>query len=93
MGLVMGLEVGYHGRMRIHVHLDDELVDRLDDRVGPRGRSRFIAEATRRALEDEERWALIHSAIGSIEDEGHAWDDDPAGWVHAQRFADRRRVG
>lgn len=79
--------------MRIHVHLDDELVERLDARVGARGRSRFIEHATRRALDDEERWALIRSAIGSIADTGHAWDDDAAAWVHAQRYADRTRVG
>ena len=79
--------------MRIHVHLDEELVSRLDARVGARGRSRFVEQATRRALDDEERWALVRSAVGSISDEGHDWDDDPAAWVHEQRHADPRRVG
>lgn len=79
--------------MRIHVHLDDELVERLDARVGARGRSRFIEHATRRALDDEERWALIEQAIGSIDDTGHEWDVDPAAWVRAERSADPRRVG
>ncbi len=41
----------------------------------------------------DERWALIESAIGSIPDTGHEWDDDPAEWVRAQRYADARRVG
>lgn len=79
--------------VRIHVHLDDELVERLDARVGPRGRSRFVERATRLALEDDNRWALIGQAIGSIDDTGHAWDADPAAWVHAERGADTRRVG
>jgi hypothetical protein len=39
-------------------------------------------------LEDE-RWAMIESAFGSIPDAGHDWDDDPAAWVRAQRFGDR----
>jgi metal-responsive CopG/Arc/MetJ family transcriptional regulator len=79
--------------MRIHVHLDDELVARLDGQVGPRGRSRFIEEAVRVALDERERWSLIRSAIGSIASEGHEWDEDPAAWVAAQRRADRSRVG
>lgn len=79
--------------VRIHVHLDDELVERLDARVGPRGRSRFVERATRLALEDEERWALIEQAIGSIDESSHAWDADPAAWVGEGRRADTRRVG
>lgn len=65
----------------------------LDARVGRRRRSAFIAAAIRGALDDERRWELIESAMGSIADGGHEWDDDPAAWVSAQRFADERRVG
>lgn len=79
--------------MRLHILLDDELVKELDRRVGPRRRSTFIARAVERALDDERRWELIESAIGSIPDTGHDWDEDPAAWVHAQRYADPRRVG
>ncbi len=79
--------------MRVHVHLDDDLVRRLDARVGSRGRSRFIERATLLALEDEERWAAIEEGIGVIDAEGHAWDGDPAGWVEAERRADDARVG
>jgi predicted transcriptional regulator len=85
--------VGYDRRVRIHVHLDDELVHRLDARVGSRGRSRFVERATRLALEDEERWALITEGIGAIADTGHPWDDDPATWVDAERTADASRTG
>jgi hypothetical protein len=65
----------------------------LDARVAPRERSAFIAQALRSALEDQWRWDQIESALGSISDDGHAWDDDPAAWVRKQRRGDERRVG
>jgi hypothetical protein len=79
--------------MRLHISLDDDLVAELDRRVGRRRRSAFIAGAVREALDDERRWDLIESALGSIPDTGHDWDDDPAAWVREQRRADPRRVG
>lgn len=79
--------------MRIHINLDDELVTELDEHVGKRKRSAFIAGLIGEALEERRRWAQIRSAIGSIEDTGHDWDEDPAAWVRAQRRADPRRVG
>jgi hypothetical protein len=79
--------------MRLHITLDDDLVRDLDARVGSRGRSSFIAKAVRHALDDEHRWELIESSFGVIADEGHAWDEDPAAWVRAERRADPRRVG
>ena len=71
----------------------DDDVQRLDARVGSRRRSRFIAEAVRRALDDEERWDAIESAIGGLADGGHAWDREPGAWVRTQRQTDTRRVG
>ena len=79
--------------MRIHVHLDDEVVKALDERVGPRGRSAFIEDAVKRSLNEETRWDLIFAAAGSISDEGHIWDPDPAKWVHDSRRSDPRVVG
>ena len=79
--------------MRVHISLPDELVAELDLRAGARGRSAFITAAIREALDDERRWELIESAIGSVAATGHEWDDDPAAWVRAQRSADSRRVG
>jgi metal-responsive CopG/Arc/MetJ family transcriptional regulator len=79
--------------MRVHITLSDELVRELDRRVGARGRSAFIAGAVREALEDERRWQLVESALGSIEATGHEWDADPAAWVREQRSADTSRVG
>jgi hypothetical protein len=76
--------------MRVHITLDEADVRRLDARVGARRRSSFIAEAVRRALDDEHRWESIESAIGSIPDSGHDWDGDAADWVHRERRADPR---
>ncbi|HSM65488.1 MAG TPA: hypothetical protein VK860_08495 [Ilumatobacteraceae bacterium] len=79
--------------MRLHITLDDALVDELDQRAGVRRRSAFIAEIIRRTLDDERRWDDIESSLGSLPDEGHQWDDDPADWVRRQRRSDSRRAG
>ena len=79
--------------MRIHVALEDALVAELDRRAGARRRSAFVAELIKRGLEDERRWDDIESALGSVPDSGHEWDDDPAMWVRRQRQGDRRRSG
>jgi hypothetical protein len=79
--------------MRVHISLDDELVDEIDRRAGLRGRSGYIAEAVAQRLEHDRRWEKIWSAVGSIPDTGHDWDEDPAAWVREQRRADPRRVG
>ena len=79
--------------MRVHITLSEEDVRRLDVRVGARRRSRFISEAVRRALDDEQRWESLESAIGTLADGPHDWDQDPAAWVRSQRRSDDRRVG
>jgi Arc/MetJ family transcription regulator len=79
--------------MRLHISLDDDLVEQLDKRVGRRRRSTFIGETLRRALEDERRWEDIDAGLGALSDDGHEWDADPAGWVRAQRRSDPARVG
>ena len=79
--------------VRVHINLDERLVTQLDRRIGRRKRSAFIAETVRKALEDRRRWDDIVGALGTLRDEGHDWDADPAAWVRRQRRADRRRVG
>lgn len=79
--------------MRLHIALDDDLVEELDRRAGSRNRSAYIAALIRAALEDERRWDDIEASLGSISDSGHAWDDDVSGWVREQRGADSRRSG
>lgn len=85
--------VCYSKHMRLHISLDRELVDELDRRAGKRRRSAFISALIRRALDDENRWDEIESALGSIAPSGHHWDDDPASWVRSQRETDASRAG
>jgi metal-responsive CopG/Arc/MetJ family transcriptional regulator len=79
--------------MRLHITLEDGLVAQLDRRVGRRRRSSFISETIRRALEDERRWDDIEAGLGSMVGAEHEWDEDPSGWVTAQRASDASRVG
>lgn len=79
--------------MRLHIEMDDGLVQQIDDVAGRRRRSKFVRDAVVAALDRSRRAELIMSARGSISDTGHEWDDDPAGWVREQRHVDPRRVG
>jgi hypothetical protein len=79
--------------MRVHIALEDDLVAELDERVGPRRRSAFIAELIRRGLDDERRWDDIEASLGQLAETGHEWDADPAAWVRRQRHGDTRRAG
>jgi Arc/MetJ-type ribon-helix-helix transcriptional regulator len=79
--------------MRLHISLDDDLVQQLDARVGSRRRSTFISETVRRALEDDRRWQDIEAGLGALSDNDGDWGADPAAWVTEQRFQDASRVG
>jgi metal-responsive CopG/Arc/MetJ family transcriptional regulator len=79
--------------MRLHISLDDDVVEELDMRVGRRRRSAFIGETLRRALDDERRWEDIQAGLGALSASDHEWDADPAGWVRTQRRSDPARVG
>ena len=79
--------------MRMHIELDDDLVAKVDELAGPRGRSAFVRAAIQQAVRQEVRWADIEAAAGAIDDDGHDWDADPAEWVRAQRHSDARRAG
>jgi metal-responsive CopG/Arc/MetJ family transcriptional regulator len=79
--------------MRVHISLDDDLVEQLDERVGVRRRSAFISETVRRALDDEQRWQNIEAGLGALSTDEHEWDEDPARWVVAGRSGDSGRVG
>ncbi|CAN5860776.1 hypothetical protein BH23ACT12_BH23ACT12_08100 [soil metagenome] len=79
--------------MRVHIDLEESLVKKVDQIVGPRGRSAFVREAIETALDRKIRFQLFQSALGAIPDTGHEWDEDPAEWVHHQRFGDPKRVG
>ena len=86
--------VGPEGSLRTAlVWLDDALVARIDGVAGEQGRSRLVREAVQIYLDDLERWERLRSLRGSVLDQGHDWDADPAGWVRRQRTTDPRRVG
>jgi Arc/MetJ family transcription regulator len=79
--------------MRLHINLDDSLVEELDRRIGRRGRSAFIADTLRHAFKNERRWEDIEAGLGAIADGGHEWDASPSEWVRTQRRNDTTRVG
>jgi metal-responsive CopG/Arc/MetJ family transcriptional regulator len=79
--------------MRLHITLEDDLVARLDRRVGRRRRSAFISQTVRSALEDQQRWEDIEAGLGALAGMVHDWDDNPGAWVDAQRRGDAARVG
>lgn len=76
--------------MRLHIEIDDELIAEVDRVSGARHRSQFVRDAVKGALEQRRRWELIHRARGVIASQDHEWDEDPAAWVHQQRFSDPR---
>ena len=69
--------------MRLHIAGD----------AGPRRQRAFIAQLTRRGLENERRLDDIDPALGGLPDTGHEWDNKPAARVRRQRPADPHRAG
>lgn len=61
-----------HVRMSVRTNLllPADLVEQLDRVAGPRGRSRYVAEAVRERLRRDERVAAIKAAAG-------LWRDHP----------------
>lgn len=79
--------------MRMHIELDDDLVAKVDDLTGPRGRSAFMRTAIATAVRQQERRSRLEAAAGVLSDSDHDWDHDPAEWVRSQRRGDARRAG
>lgn len=76
----------------MHIEMDDDLVARIDQVAGRRGRSRFVREAVISALDRRRRAELVRTARGALSPDGHDWDEDPAQWVRDQRHHDPRRT-
>jgi Arc/MetJ-type ribon-helix-helix transcriptional regulator len=78
--------------VRTHVLLPRELVERIDERVGPRRRSEFVAETLRKELD---RNRLLELALAASEETRRlgpaagppewATSDGAAAWVRKQR--------
>lgn len=73
---------------RTHVILDDSVLRAIDDKVGQRGRSRFLEEAAREKLERIDLEAAIRKGAGMLKDEDYPhWRDTESvqEWVRASR--------
>lgn len=79
--------------MRLRIVLGGDFVEELDLRPGTGQLSAYITATTRLRPEEERRWYEIEAGLGSIDEHGHVWDEDPSAWVRAQRRSDQRRVG
>jgi predicted transcriptional regulator len=78
--------------VRTNLLLPEDLVEQLDRVAGPRGRSRYVAEAVRDRIKRDERMAALSEAAG-------AWKDHPlfptdqsvVDWVRALRSEETSR--
>lgn len=58
-------KVGNLRHMRLHIEIEEELVDEIDRVAGSRRRSQFVREAMASALDQRRRWELIRAARGA----------------------------
>lgn len=73
---------------RTHVILSDDVIAAIDERVGERGRSRFLQDAAREKLERLELEAAIREGTGFLQDKDYPhWRDTDAvkEWVRRSR--------
>lgn len=73
---------------RTHVILSDEVVAAIDERVGERGRSRFLEQAAREKLERVELEAAIRDGAGLLKEKDYPhWreTEDVKEWVRSSR--------
>jgi metal-responsive CopG/Arc/MetJ family transcriptional regulator len=81
--------------MRAHIILDNEMVKDIDNLVGKRRRSCFIAEAVGAKLRQMKLLAALKETAGILSDEDHPeWktSEDIANWVGDSRKRDGRRL-
>jgi hypothetical protein len=73
---------------RTHVVLSDEVIAGIDERVGERGRSRFLEAAAREKLERLDLEVALRDGAGVLKEKDYPqWRDQEAvnEWVRAQR--------
>ena len=72
--------------VRTNLLLPEDLVEQLDRVAGPRGRSRYVADAVRERLRRDERMAAIKAAAGIWRDHPlFPTDESVVEWVRAGR--------
>lgn len=82
--------MGYYVGMRMHITLDSELVNRIDEVAGSRGRSRYIRKAIEGQLEEDARVAARRRAFGSLPDFAPWMTPE---WIAESRKEPRREAG
>ena len=80
--------------MRTHLILPEDLVNRIDEVVGKRKRSRFVEEAVREKLRKDTLIAALEKTAGVLAKGGPsewATPEDAAAWVRdTRRHSDER---
>ncbi len=80
---------------RTHVIMPTDLLKKIDERVGPRRRSKFIVDLAQREIARLELLEAAKAAAGSLRDadvpKGWETSDSAARWVHALRQEDLAR--
>ena len=78
--------------MRTHVNLPEALVVQIDEMVGKRGRSRFLAEVAEREIVRLRQLRALEAASGAWKDEDHPeLQRGAAQWVESVRAQDEAR--
>lgn len=68
--------------MRLHILIDEEIVQQIDEIAGKRGRSAFIRDAVTKEAERRRKMQSFWSAVGSVPDFA-PWMT--AEWISAER--------
>jgi hypothetical protein len=72
--------------VRTNLLLPEDVVEGLDRVAGPRGRSRYVAEAVRDRIKRDERMAALRSVAGIWRDHPEfPTDESVVEWVRALR--------
>lgn len=75
-----------HSLARTNVTLSADLLDRVDQLAGPRGRSRYVAEAVAEKVRRDELGAAIRAAAGAMAGRpGRMTPAEVAAWVDELR--------
>jgi Arc/MetJ-type ribon-helix-helix transcriptional regulator len=85
-----GPTIGTQGRhtVRTHVSLPDDLVKDIDELVGKRKRSEFIADALEKSVRSEKMLRVIKEGAGILSDEDYPYWSTPekvAQWLRDLR--------
>ena len=80
-------------KSKAHLVFPEDLLQAIDKLVGKRGRSKFVAEATRRELKRIQFLQALREAAGSWKDEEHPElrEKGTYQWVRDHRETEERR--